>query len=80
MKSGKRCAQVMYALYGNNHFLIYWLDSPLSVSGFDYDKLNALEIRALAFLDAFWIVKVKDLLQMAEDPEQISNFLGNDYM
>lgn len=50
------------------------------MSGFDYDMLNALETRALAILDAFRVVKVKDLLQMADDPEQISNFLGDAYM
>lgn len=49
-------------------------------SGFNYDKLNALEIRALAVLEAFQLVKVKDLLHMAGDPEQISNFLGNAYI
>lgn len=80
VKSGKRCPQVMYMLDGNYRFLIYWSDSPLSVFGFDYDKLSALEIRSLAVLDAFRIVKVKDLLQMAEDPEQIYDLLGNAYM
>lgn len=52
----------------------------MSISSFDYDKLNALEIGALDILDAFQVVKVKDLLQMVEDPEQISNFLDNAYM
>lgn len=50
------------------------------MSAFNYDKLDDLEIRALAILDAFREVKVKDLLDMVDDPYQISNFLGNVYM
>lgn len=42
VKSGKRCPRVMYDLDGNYPFQIYWSDSPLLVSGFDYDKLNDL--------------------------------------
>lgn len=71
---------VMYALEGNYYFPIYWSDSSLTVSGFDYDKLNALEIRALTVLDVFWVVKVKDFLHMAYEPKQISNFLCNAYI
>lgn len=67
----------MYDLDGNYRFQIYWLDNPLRTSSFDYDKLNDLELRSLSVLDALWVVKVKDLLQMIDDPEQISNFLGN---
>lgn len=70
----------MYALDGNYCFPIYWLDIPLSVFGFDYEKLNTLEIRALAVLDAFRVVKFKDLLHMANDPEQISKFISNAYI
>lgn len=70
----------MYVLHGDHRFLIYWTDNPLSVSDFNYDKLNALEVWALMILDALWIVKVKDLVNMADDLEQISNFLGNTYM
>lgn len=54
-------------------------DNPLSISSFDYDKLDDLEIRSLAVWDALWVMKVRDLLQMSDDPEQISNFLGNVY-
>lgn len=50
------------------------------MSDFDYDKLNALETQALSILDAFRVVKVKDLLHMSNDPEQISNILGNAYI
>lgn len=50
------------------------------MSGFDYDKLDTLEIQALAIIDVFRVVKVKDLMNMADDPEQISSFLGNAYM
>lgn len=49
------------------------------MSGFDYDKLNALDARALAVLDVFRVVKVKDLLHMADDLEKISKSLGNAY-
>lgn len=80
VKSGKRCPQVMYALDGHYHFPIYWSNNPLSISSFDYDKLNALKIWALAVFDSFRVVKVKDLLQMDEDPEQISSLLGNAYV
>lgn len=70
----------MYALDENYRFPIYWTNNPsLSVSSFDYDKLNALEIRALAVLDAFQVVKVKELLHMADEPKQISKVLGNVY-
>lgn len=69
MKSGEICTQVIYALDGSYNFSIYWSDNPLPISNFDYDKLNALEIRALAVLDAFWVVKVKDFLHMVDDPE-----------
>lgn len=31
-------------------------------------------------LEVFRIVKVKDLLHMADDPKQISKFLGNAYI
>lgn len=80
VNSRKRFPQVMYVLDENYRFLIYWSNSPFPISGFDYDELNALEIRSLVILDVFRVVKVKDLLQMADDPEQISNFLGNTYM
>lgn len=59
----------MYALDGDLRFPIYWTNNSLSMFDFDYDKLYALEIRALSILDALWIVKVKDLLIMANDPE-----------
>lgn len=62
VKSRKRFPQVMYVLDENYRFLIYWLNSPLPISGFDYDELNALEIRSLVVLDVFMVVKVKDLL------------------
>lgn len=61
VKSGKRCPQYMYALDDNYHITIYWSDNTFPVSGFDHDKLNALEIQALAVLDAFRVMKVKDL-------------------
>lgn len=67
----------MYALDESHHFPIYWTNNPLHVSGFDYGKLNALEILTLAILDAFWVVKVQDLLNMVENSERMSNFLGN---
>lgn len=35
------------------------------------------ELRSLVVLDDFQVVKVKDLLQMINDPEQISNLFGN---
>lgn len=69
----------MYVLDGNYRFLIYWSDNPLSVSSFNYDKLNDMEIQALTVLDVFQVIKVKDLLYMADDPKQISKFLGNAY-
>lgn len=52
----------------------------LSISSFNYDKLNALEIQALAVLEAFQVVKVKDFLHVADDPEMFSKFLGNAYI
>lgn len=59
----------MYVLDGGHPFPIYWTDNPLSVSGFDYDKLDDSEIQALAILDSFRVVKVKDLINMTDDPE-----------
>lgn len=59
----------MYVLDRDHRFPIYWTNNPLLVFGFDYDKLKALEIQALEILDAFRIVKVKDLLNMTDDPE-----------
>lgn len=56
------------------------MNNVMLMSDFDYDKLNALETRALAILDAFRVVKVKDLLKKADDPDQISNFLGKAYI
>lgn len=70
----------MYVLDGGHCLPIYLTDNPLSVSSFNYDKLDALEIQALAILDAFQVVKVTDLVNMVDDPEQISNFLGNAYI
>lgn len=70
----------MYVLDEGHRFPIYWMDNPLPVSSFDYDKLDALEIQALSILDAFQVVKVKDLINMTDDPEQISNFFANAYM
>lgn len=60
VENGERCPRVMYVLDRNYHFLIYLTDKLLSVSSFDYDKLNSLETRALAILDAFRVVKVKN--------------------
>lgn len=77
---GKGAPKLCMRWMGGHRFPIYWMDNQLPVSGFDYDKLDSLEIRALAILDAFRVVKVKDLLNMVDDPEQISNFLGNVYM
>lgn len=59
----------MYALNVGHRFPIYWTNNLLSVSRFDYDKLHV-----------FRVVKVKDLLNMVDDLERISNFLGNAYM
>lgn len=58
----------MCVLDADYHFTIYWMNNPLSVSGFDYDKLNASDIRALAILDAFRVIKVEYLLNMSDDP------------
>lgn len=69
----------MYMLDGNYHFSIYYLDSPFMVSGFGYDKLNTVEIRALVILDAFRVMKVKGLLHMVDDPDFFSKFHGNSY-
>lgn len=76
-QKGREYFGVWHTLDENYRFLIYWSHNPLPIFDFDYDKLNTLEIRALAVLDDFWVVKVKDLLQMVEDSDQISNFLGN---
>lgn len=70
----------MYALDGSYRFSIYWSDNLLLVFDFDYDKMNALEVRSLVVSNAFQVVKVKDLLHMAEDSEQFYNFSGNAYM
>lgn len=61
VKNETRCPHVMYDLDGNHHFHIYWLDNPLPIFSFDYDKLNDLEIWSLAVLDVIRVVKVKDL-------------------
>lgn len=50
----------MYVRDGNYGFLIYWSNNPCSISSFDYDKLDDLEIQSLAIFDAFQVVKVKD--------------------
>lgn len=60
------------------HFPINWTRNPLSVSGFDFDKLNDHEVRSLAILYSFHIMKVRDLLSLIE--EEILSFLGNDYL
>lgn len=77
VKSGTRCPHVIYDLDGNRHFLIYWSDNPLYVSSFDYDKLNDLKVWSLVVLDAFRVLKVKDLLQVIDEPKKNSTFLGN---
>ena len=65
---------------GGHYFPIYWMHNLLLMFDFDYGKLNCLEIQAFAILDTFLVVKVKDLLNMVDDLEQISNFLVNAYM
>lgn len=67
----------MYDIDGNHRFSIYLSDNALPISGFDYDKLNIFEIQPLVLLDSFWVMKIEDLLQMINDPEQTFNFVGN---
>lgn len=43
--------------------------------GFEFDKLNTLEIKSLAILDTFRMMKVHDLLPLPE--EQVFPFLDN---
>lgn len=53
VKNEERYPRLCKLWTGTIAFLIYWLNNPLSVFGFDYDKLNALEIRALSVSNAF---------------------------
>ncbi|KAI5437519.1 hypothetical protein KIW84_023583, partial [Lathyrus oleraceus] len=74
VRCGPRCPQVLYALDGCHRFPIYWTGNPLLVFGFDFDKLNALEIHFLAILDSFCMMKVRDLLLSPE--EQVLPLFG----
>lgn len=58
IRCGPRCPQVIYTLDGSHLFLIYWTENPLSVTEFDFDKLNDQEVRSLAILDSFRMMKV----------------------
>lgn len=78
VRCGPRCPQVIYAPYGSYSFPIYWIGSPLSLSGFDFDKLNNHEVKSLAILDFFCMMKVRDLLSLHE--EQVLSFLGNRHL
>lgn len=45
----------------SHHFPLYCTDNPVSISVFDYDKLSALEVQAMALLDSFSMIKVREL-------------------
>lgn len=70
----------MYSLNGNYCFPIYWMNIPLPMFGFDHVKFDALEIRALVVLDAFQVVKLKDLLHIVDDLKKNYKLLGNAYI
>lgn len=57
-------------------YLLDW--NLLLVFGFDFDKLNALEIQSLAILDSFCMMKVQDLCPLPE--EHILPSLGNTHL
>lgn len=67
-----RCPQVIYALDGSYHYPIHWTRNALSVSVFDFDKLNDHEVIFLAILDSFHMMKVRGLLSLPE--EEILSF------
>lgn len=73
-----RCPQVIYALDKSYHFPIYWIGNPLSISKLNFNKLNNHEVRSLAILDSFGVIKVWDLLSIPK--EEIISLLGNDYL
>lgn len=75
IRYGPRCPQVMYALDGSHHFPIYWTRNPLSVSEFDFDKLTDQEVKSLAILDSFHMMKVRYLLYSSD--YQMLYFWGN---
>lgn len=77
VRGGNKCPQMKYVLDGHHRFPIYRSNNLIPASGFDYEKLDALEVRALDVLDAFRMIKVWDLLDLDEDPEQVFDFLGN---
>lgn len=62
-------------LNGSLWFPIYLIGNPLSVSRFDFDKLNDQEVMSLAILDSFRMIKDRDLLSLSED--QMIYFLAN---
>lgn len=58
IRCAPRCPQIIYVLDGSYLFPVYWIGVPLSVSGFDFYKLNNHEDIYLAILDSFCMMKV----------------------
>ena len=75
VRCGPRCPQVLYVSDGHPRFPHYWTKNHLSITGFNYDKLSNSELSSLAVLDSFRMMKVKELLPLAND--QLLTYLGN---
>lgn len=54
----------MYVMDGSHCFPIYWTNNPLLVYNFGYETLDALEVQTLAIIDAFQVLKVKELMNI----------------
>lgn len=62
---------------GSHLFPIYKTDNPSPIYKFDYDKIDALEVQALSILDAFQVMRFKDLMNMVDDQKQVLKYMGN---
>ena len=77
VRGGSSCPQVLYASDGHPRFPHYWTKNPLSITGFNYDKLSSSELSSLAILDSFRMMRVKELLPLSD--EELLTYLGNCY-
>ena len=66
---------MLYAQGGLPCFPFYWVGNPLSITGFNFNKLDELEVLSLEILDSFKMMKVKELLLLSD--EELLVFLGN---